>query len=108
MDVPEAWLVEPVRAEPDLDNLRLADLGAAASLSVEYELEALLLTGSCVDVSARRRDQVCLAQIDLRSGTTWILQRCGPRVCLHHPSPRSELHAACRDIPSTNLAAFEP
>ncbi len=29
MDVPEAWLVEAVRAEPDLDNLRLADLGAA-------------------------------------------------------------------------------
>lgn len=60
MDVPEAWLVEPVRAEPDLDNLRLTDLGSAESLSVEYELEALLLTGSCVDVSAKRRDQVCL------------------------------------------------
>ena len=26
---------------------------------MEYELEALLLTGSCVDVSAKRRDQVC-------------------------------------------------
>ena len=34
MDVPEAWLVEPVRADLDLDNLRLADLGAAPSLQV--------------------------------------------------------------------------
>jgi UDP-glucose:glycoprotein glucosyltransferase len=58
MDVPEAWLVEPVRAELDLDNLRLADLGAAPSLAADFELEALLLSGSCVDVSARRRDQV--------------------------------------------------
>lgn len=57
MDVPEAWLVEPVRAELDLDNLRLADLGAAPSLAAEFELEALLLSGSCVDVSAKRRDQ---------------------------------------------------
>ncbi len=34
MDVPEAWLVEPMRADLDLDNLRLADLGAAPSLQV--------------------------------------------------------------------------
>ena len=58
MDVPEAWLVEPVRAAYDLDNLRLSDLGSDATLNAEFELEALLLTGSCTDVSARRRDQV--------------------------------------------------
>lgn len=34
MDVPEAWLVEPVKAEMDLDNLRLSDLGAAPYLEV--------------------------------------------------------------------------
>ena len=32
MDVPEAWLVEPVRSAYDLDNLRLADLGQESTL----------------------------------------------------------------------------
>jgi UDP-glucose:glycoprotein glucosyltransferase len=36
MDVPEAWLVEPVRAELDLDNLRLGDLGRGKALQVTF------------------------------------------------------------------------
>jgi len=36
MDVPEAWLVEPVRAAHDLDNLRLSDLGGQTTLSAEF------------------------------------------------------------------------
>ena len=58
MDVPEAWLVEPVRAAHDLDNLRLSDLGGQTTLSAEFELEAVLLTGRCVDVAARTHEQV--------------------------------------------------
>ena len=58
MDVPEAWLVEPVKAELDLDNLRLADLGQKRSMAADFELEALILSGSCLDVAATRRDQV--------------------------------------------------
>ena len=58
MDVPEAWLVEPVKAELDLDNLRLADLGQKRSMTADFELEALILSGSCLDVAATRRDQV--------------------------------------------------
>lgn len=57
MDTPESWLVEPIRAAHDLDNLRLSDLGSEPELSAEFELEALLLTGSCTDAAARRRDQ---------------------------------------------------
>ena len=57
MDVPEAWLVEPVRAAYDLDNLRLSDLGDSSTLSAEFELEAMLLTGSCTDSAARSREQ---------------------------------------------------
>ena len=58
MDVPESWLVEPVRTAYDLDNLRLSDLPANAALKAEFELEALLLTGSCTTQNAQRRDQV--------------------------------------------------
>ncbi|BDA49281.1 UDP-glucose:glycoprotein glucosyltransferase 1 [Coccomyxa sp. Obi] len=70
MDVPEAWLVEPVRADLDLDNLRLADLGAAPSLQAEFELEALLLTGSCVDIAARSREQMTPRGVQLVLGTS--------------------------------------
>ncbi len=58
MDVPEAWLVEPVKAELDLDNLRLADLGQKRSMSADFELESILLSGSCIDVAATDRAQV--------------------------------------------------
>ena len=58
MDVPERWLVEPVRATYDLDNLRLEDLPAdQTTVSVGFELEALLVTGSCIDPGASRREQ---------------------------------------------------
>ncbi|KAK9811403.1 hypothetical protein WJX72_003341 [[Myrmecia] bisecta] len=58
MDVPEAWLVEPVDAVHDLDNLRMEDLGSADVMQADFELEALVLSGQCVDVSATSRDQV--------------------------------------------------
>ncbi|GAX78494.1 hypothetical protein CEUSTIGMA_g5933.t1 [Chlamydomonas eustigma] len=53
MDVPEPWLVEPVKAPFDLDNLRLADSTTRTAL-VEYDLEAIMLTGSCIDVTQGR------------------------------------------------------
>ena len=56
MDVPEAWLVEPVQAAADLDNVRLADVGG--EIAAEYELEALMLTGSCVASIPGRRERV--------------------------------------------------
>lgn len=63
MDVPESWLVEPVRTAYDLDNLRLGDLPAQSVLTAQFELEALLLTGSCIDQGAVRRDQVGVLQL---------------------------------------------
>ncbi len=45
------------QAPLDLDNLHLADLGGAPALEARYELEALLLTGSCLDIGAARGDQ---------------------------------------------------
>ena len=56
MDVPEAWLVEPVQAAADLDNVRLADVGG--SIAAEYELEALMLTGSCAATMSGSRERV--------------------------------------------------
>ena len=57
MDVPEPWLVEPVEAAADLDNLRLADL-PQAGLHARFELEALVLSGQCMATVPGRRGQV--------------------------------------------------
>lgn len=47
LDVPEPWLVEPVVAVHDLDNILLENLGDTRTLQAVYELEALVLTGHC-------------------------------------------------------------
>nr|XP_010920353.1 UDP-glucose:glycoprotein glucosyltransferase [Elaeis guineensis] len=47
LDVPEPWLVEPVVAIHDLDNILLENLGDVKTLQAVFELEALLLTGHC-------------------------------------------------------------
>ena len=57
MDVPEPWLVEPVEAAADLDNLRLGDL-PEQGLHAGYELEALVLSGQCLASTPGRRGQV--------------------------------------------------
>lgn len=51
IDTPEPWVVMLTRAAPDLDNLRLEELGAVSTLQVEYTLEHLLLAGQCIDTS---------------------------------------------------------
>lgn len=60
-DAPEMWLVEPVVAEHDLDNLKLEQLGKVSTLTAEFELEALMLTGRCIDRHSKRRDLVSVA-----------------------------------------------
>ncbi|KDO50108.1 hypothetical protein CISIN_1g000334mg [Citrus sinensis] len=47
LDVPEPWLVEPVIAVHDLDNILLEKLGDTRTLQAVFELEALVLTGHC-------------------------------------------------------------
>ncbi|RAL49511.1 hypothetical protein DM860_012944 [Cuscuta australis] len=47
LDVPEPWLIEPVIAVHDLDNILLENLGDTRTLQAVYELEALVLTGHC-------------------------------------------------------------
>lgn len=47
LDVPEPWLVEPVIAVHDLDNILLENLGDTRTLNAVFELEALVLTGHC-------------------------------------------------------------
>lgn len=47
LDVPEPWLVEPVIAIHDLDNILLENLGETRTLQAVFELEALVLTGHC-------------------------------------------------------------
>nr|KYP63179.1 UDP-glucose:glycoprotein glucosyltransferase 1 [Cajanus cajan] len=47
LDVPEPWLVEPVIAIHDLDNILLENLGDTRTLQSVFELEALVLTGHC-------------------------------------------------------------
>ncbi|KAJ8755614.1 hypothetical protein K2173_022209 [Erythroxylum novogranatense] len=47
LDVPEPWLVEPVLAVHDLDNILLENVGDTRTLQAVFELEALILTGHC-------------------------------------------------------------
>ncbi|KAI3990911.1 hypothetical protein MKX01_026095 [Papaver californicum] len=47
LDVPEPWLVQPVIAVHDLDNIVLENLGDTRTLQAVYELESLVLTGHC-------------------------------------------------------------
>ncbi|OVA04288.1 Glycosyl transferase [Macleaya cordata] len=47
LDVPEPWLVEPVIAIHDLDNILLENLGDTRTLQAVFELESLVLTGHC-------------------------------------------------------------
>lgn len=49
LDVPEPWLVEPVIAVHDLDNILLENLGDQRTLQAVFELEALVLTGHCAE-----------------------------------------------------------
>lgn len=49
LDVPETWLVEPVVAVHDLDNILLENLGETRTLQAVFELEALALTGHCFE-----------------------------------------------------------
>ncbi|KAF4392729.1 hypothetical protein F8388_010752 [Cannabis sativa] len=47
LDVPEPWLVEPVIAVHDMDNILLENVGDTRTLQAVFELEALVLTGHC-------------------------------------------------------------
>ncbi|CAA0841506.1 UDP-glucose\\x3aglycoprotein glucosyltransferase [Striga hermonthica] len=47
LDVPEPWLVQPLVAVHDLDNILLENLADTRTLQAVYELEALVLTGHC-------------------------------------------------------------
>ena len=50
-------MVAPVRAEEDLDNLRLSDIAGRTGnehVVAEFELEYLLLEGHCLDETTRQ------------------------------------------------------
>ena len=51
LELPESWLVEPTMALHDFDNLRLVDVPEQVAYA-EYELEAIMLTGSCSEVAS--------------------------------------------------------
>jgi len=74
MDVPEGWLVEPVAAAHDLDNLRLDELEASERYATaEFELEALMVYGMCIDegaIAARDYDGVHPRGVQLQLGTS--------------------------------------
>ncbi|KAK8714347.1 hypothetical protein V6N13_149540 [Hibiscus sabdariffa] len=67
LDVPEPWLVEPVIAVHDLDNILLENLGDTRTLQAVFELEALVLTGHCAE---RDHDPTRGLQLILGTKTT--------------------------------------
>ena len=103
-ETPSAWLVEPTKADMDLDNLRLMDV-KGDGLFVEYGLESILLTGSCVDTTARSRRDVYPRGLQLKLGT-----RHAPKntLCSQVPHREREKHRFCgypRDVQSRLLSA---
>eukprot|EP01132_Coremiostelium_polycephalum_P009347 gene9347-11479_t len=52
LDTPASWLVTPIIAKYDLDNIRLKDLGQERILSAVFELENIVLEGGCYDVTS--------------------------------------------------------
>ncbi|KAI8470132.1 MAG: hypothetical protein J3K34DRAFT_469371 [Monoraphidium minutum] len=81
LEVPEAWLVEATKAVHDLDNLRLAtkavhdldnlrlaDVPEAVAYA-EYELEAVMLTGSCTEALGQGRRGAPPRGLELQLGT---------------------------------------
>lgn len=93
-------------AEHDLDNLRLEELGPGRpAMETLFELEALMLTGMCLDLSslaARLREQVCEASgVGPRgwqcggwadSGTCWVQP---PEACLQLPAGQLSCAPPC-------------
>eukprot|EP00210_Caulerpa_lentillifera_P000666 g643.t1 len=67
-EIPESWLIEPIKAELDLDNIKLEDLGKSTTLEVEYRLESILLTGSCLDRAASTRKDAYPRGVQLTLG----------------------------------------
>ena len=57
LDVPNSWLVEPVQASMDLDNLKLDDFPGRVACA-EFELEALIITGSCLETIGKTTQEV--------------------------------------------------
>lgn len=57
VDAPHNWMVAPVHATEDLDNLRLADISTRSGghhVEADFELEYLLLEGHCLDEMTRQ------------------------------------------------------
>eukprot|EP01113_Clastostelium_recurvatum_P008329 TRINITY_DN1391_c0_g1_i1.p1 TRINITY_DN1391_c0_g1~~TRINITY_DN1391_c0_g1_i1.p1 ORF type:complete len:1486 (+),score=528.58 TRINITY_DN1391_c0_g1_i1:428-4885(+) len=53
METPEAWLVQPIIAKYDLDNIKLEDLPASEKImTAVFRLEHILVEGSCNDITA--------------------------------------------------------
>lgn len=46
---PEGWMVEPVQAVHDLDNIKLEEV-QSSKVKAEYELEYMLLEGHAIDM----------------------------------------------------------
>ncbi|EAL69944.1 hypothetical protein DDB_G0274103 [Dictyostelium discoideum AX4] len=51
LDIPSSWLVQPIIAKYDLDNIRLKDLGDEQVLTAVYELENIVIEGSANDMT---------------------------------------------------------
>jgi hypothetical protein len=54
MDVPESWLIESIYAEQDLDNLNLYSDCSSETCHARFQLEHLVITGTCFDKTHRR------------------------------------------------------
>ena len=73
LDIPEAWLVTTTATQYDLDHLSLEEVPDGFNLvEAEFQVEALLVTGHCVDINSNEHPrglQLTLKNPSERAGT---------------------------------------
>ena len=77
---PEHWVVMKTKAVDDLDNIRLDDqtMGSRTSVSAEYSLTSILVTGTCEDLTICNHQMGCSLcwTVRFRSNDTQIPWLC--------------------------------
>lgn len=72
-DVPDSWLVGSENADLDLDNLKVEDFDDLEdTLYIEYKLENLIFSGSCMDVGNKMSPRIYPRGLQLMLGNHFI------------------------------------
>ena len=98
LDVPEMWLVNTIETNQDLDNLILGNAQIVNTVEVEFRIEALMVTGHCINYGKREHPQGL--QLVLGRAETLVMSNLG---YFQLPSLPGLLHLTLRPGRSTDI-----